>query len=305
MTEQDILNQIEYKIKTARQYEAEGKLLHSVQIYNSIINMKPDYFEAYFSLAELYESLGNIEPALSLLYELLNENEENDEIRLFTGQYLLRNARWEEAIVTLSYILPDDEPMVSFFLGYSYYMMGDYELAKHNYVGFINNEKESELVHEANFHLAKIEIELKNYEKSLKHIKNAEALYSNYWELNLLYAICYYNLDMHTHAIIPIEKSIKLNPKEASSYRWAGKLYLKIGDYLKAEKQFLKFIELTEYASSENYAELAEACLKNKNAKDAVTYFEMAIRLDPENKHAYEGKEYASNLISKNSASDG
>lgn len=305
MKEEEIKYQIDHKMKLARNYEAEGKLLHAVQIYNSVIEAKPEFADAYYNLAELYETLGNIEPALKLLFELLSLDEENKEVRLFIGQYLLRNSRWDEANEVLSFIPPEEEPMVSFFLGYSYYMIGDYELAKINYLNFVSNEKESELIYEANFHLAKIEAALKNYESSLKYLKNAEALYSNYWELSLLYAICYYNLDMHAHASGSVEKSIKLNPKEASNYRWAGKIYLKLGDYLKAEKQFLKFIDAAEEASSENYAELAEACLKNKKAKDALIYFDIALKLDPQNKSALEGKKNAVNIVDNNAASDG
>jgi tetratricopeptide (TPR) repeat protein len=296
--------QIEHKLKMAKEFEVQGKLLHALQLYQAIINEFPSETEAYYSLADIYEQTGNIEPAIEILEGLLDDNPENKEVRLFMGQYLLRNNLWNDAIDVLSYILPDEEPLVSFFLGYAYFMLKDYELARINYINFISCKVETELIYEANLHLAKIEIELRNYERALKYAKKSEALYSNFWELNQIYAICYYNLDMNAHAVSPIEKAIKLNPKESSSYKWAGKIYMKLGDFLKAEKKFIQCLENQINFTPDIYVDLAEACLKGKKISDALRYYETAIKLDPENKIAREGQLLAARLYNKNATTD-
>ena len=292
--------QVQHRLKTAREFEAQGKLLHAVQIYHIIIRDNPDLVEAYFDLADVYESLGNIAPGINLLETLIEKNPEDKDIRLFLGQYLLRNSRWNEAIEVLSYILPEEEQMVSFFLGYSHYMLEEFEIARLNFLNFIPKQKHSELLYEANLYLAKIEVKLKNFEKALTYAKKTEELYSNFWELNFIYADCYYNLGMYAHAVNPVEKAIKLNPKEISIFKLAGKIYLKHGDYLKAEKYFLKFIESIEDVSSDDYAKLGEACLKASKAKDAMNYFDVAISLDPANNSAIEGKKNATKLLNNN-----
>ncbi len=292
--------QLQHRLKTAREFEAQGKLLHAVQVYLLIIQDHPDLIEAYFDLADLYESMGNITPGIELLESLIEQNPDDKDIRLFLGQYLLRNSKWNNAIEVLSYIMPDEEPMVSFFLGYSHFMLQEYEIARINFLNFIPKQKHSELLYEANLYVAKIEVKLKNYERALNYAKKTEELYSNFWELNYIYADCYYNLGMYAHAVNPIEKAIKLNPKENILFRLAGKIYLKHGDYLKAEKNFLKFIESIENVSSDDYTKLGEACLKAAKAKDAMNYFDVAIKLDPQNKFAIEGKKSASKLLNKN-----
>ncbi|MEO8398612.1 MAG: tetratricopeptide repeat protein [Ignavibacteriaceae bacterium] len=297
--------QLQHKIKTAREFEAQGKYLHAVQIYNKIIQDHPELVEAYFDLADLYESLGSIEPGIKLLQNFVDKNPDEKDVRLFLGQYLLRNTKWNEAIEVLSYLLPEEEPVVSFFLGYSHFMLSEYEIAKLNFLNFISKECHSELLNEANLYLAKIEIELKNFESALTYSKKTEGLYANFWELNLIYSKCYYNLAMYAHAINPIEKAIKLNPKELNLYQLAGKIYLKHGDYLKAEKYFLKFIESIGDVSSDDYAKLAEACLRGMKPKEAVNYFDIAIKLDPQNKYAVKGKKDAANLLNKMMVSDG
>lgn len=297
--------QIDHRMKAAANFEDQGKYLHAIQVYKSIINEYPDFTQVYFYLAELYEKMGNLEPAFNLLYSLLETEPDNNEIRLLLGQFLLRNSKWEEAIEILSLILPDENHIVSFFLGYSHFVLKEYEIAKINFLNYISYNEQTELLHEANLYLAKIEIELGNFESALKYAKRTDIIYSNFWELNLIYGIIYYNLGMYAHGIVPIEKAIKLNSKEAASYEWGGKIYLKLGDYLKAEKFFLKYIENMDSVSSDIYTKLGEACLMASKAKDALTYFDVALKLDPENIFAREGKKNASHILNKNIASDG
>ncbi len=176
-------------------------------------------------------------------------------------------------------------------------MLKEYELAKINFLNFLSYNKQSDLLHEANIYLAKIELIFKNYESALAYAKRAEGMYSNYWELNQIYAETYFNLGMYAHAVDFIEKAIKLNSNESSPYEWAGKIYLKQGDYLKAEKNFIKYIESIEDASSDIYTKLAEACLKARKTMDAIAYYDIAIKLDPGNKTALAGKDQASSLL--------
>ncbi len=294
----------EHKIDLAQAFEADGKHLHAIQIYQSILNEYPDEIETYFRIANLYEITGNILPAINLLKQFLEDEPENKDVRLFLGQFFLRNSKWEEAVETLSFILPQEEPVVSFFIGYAHFMLEEFELAKISFLNFISYEKQSELIHEANIYLAKVELKLKNYEEALRYAKKAEAMYANFWELNKIYAETYYNLEMYAHAVKPIEKAIKLNPEIPAPYELAGKIYLKLGDYSKAEKNFLRYIESIEDASSDIYTKLAEACLKNHKAKDALAYYDIAIKLDPHNNTALSGKNKASSIIDSGVVSD-
>ncbi|RKY92789.1 MAG: hypothetical protein DRQ13_10100, partial [Ignavibacteriae bacterium] len=85
---------------------------------------------------------------------------------------------------------------------------------------------------------------------------------------------------------------------------WAGKIYFKNNDYKQAEKHFTRFIELSEDIFSEHYTMLAEAYLRNGKFREAVTYFNSAVKLDPKNKAAVAGKNNAQHLLTKNSISD-
>lgn len=292
-------NQITHKMKLASDYEVQGKLLHAVQIYNSIIAAKPDYVDAYFALGEVYEKLGNIDPAVKMIRNFLKKTPENKEVRIYLSEFLMRNEKWDEANEILSFILPEEEPVISFFLGYSHFMQKDYEVARINFLNFLEHSEPDEMHQEANLYLAKIDINLNDFRSALEFLKKTEIVYSNFWEWNLLISIVYYNLGMFTHAIIPIQKSLKLNPEEKSNNKWAGKIYLKTGDYQKAERQFLKYIDSGESTEADIYSELAGTCLKLNKATDALAYFEIALKLDPENKFAIEGKKHVDTFLKK------
>jgi tetratricopeptide (TPR) repeat protein len=292
-------NQIDHKMKLAAEFEMQGKLLHAAQVYSSIINNKPGFTDAYFALGEVYEKLGNIEPAIELIKNYLSKDPENKEVRIYLSEFLMRNKKWEEANEILSYILPEEEPLISFFLGYSHFMQKDYEVARINFVNFLQRGDQDEMLQEANLYIAKIDINLKDFNSALEFLKKTEAVYSNFWEWNLLISVVYYNLGMYTHAIKPVQKALALNPKERSASKWAGKIYMRTGDYIKAEKQFLNYIEAGDNAEADIYAELAEACLKSKKTADALAYFEIALKLDPENKFALEGKKNVHTILRK------
>ncbi len=292
-------NQIDHKMKLAAEFELQGKLLHAAQIYSSIINSKPDFTDAYFALGEVYEKLGNIEPAIELIKNYLAKNPENKEVRIYLSEFLMRNKKWEEANEILSYILPEEEPVISFFLGYSHFMQKDYEVARINFINFLQHGDTDEMLQEANLYIAKIDINLKDFKSALEFLKKTEVVYSNFWEWNLLISVVYYNLGMYAHAIKPVQKALALNPKERSAGKWAGKIYLRTGDYVKAERQFLNYIEAGDNAEADIYAELAEACLKSKKTTDALAYFEIALKLDPENEFALEGKKNLHTILKK------
>ncbi|OGU77096.1 MAG: hypothetical protein A2V93_05070 [Ignavibacteria bacterium RBG_16_34_14] len=293
----DTKYKIENRLKSARDYEANGDNLHAMQIYNSIIEDEPDFAEAYFSLAELFEKQGNIESAKKLLTDYLNKKPGNNLVRLFYAQLLLRNSQWEDVIDILQSLSIDEEPIAAFFLGYSFFMLKNYEHAKINFQHFINSGKKTELLHQTYIYLAKTEIQLRNFESALEYAKKSEIVYSNFWELNLVFAIIHYHLDMYTHAISSISKALKLNANEPTVYKWAGKIFLKVREYLKAEENFLKYIGMVEYPASEIYSELGEAYFKTNKVKDALQYYELALKIDPFNKFAVEGKKKAALIL--------
>lgn len=295
---------LKQKLDTAASFKAQGKHLHAIQLYEQLIREFPDDPNLYFELAELYELSGSLNSSMNLLETYLENNQFNAEAKFFYGQFLLKKQLWEKAIDVFSSFQPEDKPLSLFFLGYAYFMIKDYELARINFLSFLNNPVDRELEYQANIFLAKIEIELKDFERALEYAKQSELLFNSYWELYKIFAECYNNLGMNTHAVLSIEKAIKLNPKETELYEIAGRVYKYAGDYHKAEQYFVKYVESSDNINPITFAHLGETYIKLDKLHSAKNYFELALKIDPNNLSALNGLEQLSlkrkSSISKN-----
>lgn len=270
---------IKYKLKLASTLISEGKNLHAAQIYRKLIDEdgREDY---YFNLAELYEDIGFVDAGKNILIELLEIKNDDENIAMFLGQYLLRNSRWFEAIEILIPI-SNLSPSTAFLIGYAYLMLNEFELAKEYFTNYLEVDEKTELKQEANLYLAKIEFELHNYNLALDYANKAKYLYSDFWELNLILAKVYYNLNMFTHAVTPIQKALKLNAHDAVVQEFAGKIYYQLQDYRKAEMFFAQCIELSSDVSAEIYTLLAKSFLKQRKSVEAKMFFDLALKVDP------------------------
>jgi tetratricopeptide (TPR) repeat protein len=279
---------IKYRLKLAEQFISEGKNLHAVQIYlNLIEETGRDQF--YFDLAQLYEEMDFIEGGKKILSELLEYNIDNANARLFLGEYLLRNSMWLEAIEVLKTISDLTSPTI-FLIGYAYLMLKEFELSKEYFTKYVSKDEKSELKQEANLYLAKIEYELSNFDSALNYAKNAQIIYSDFWELNLILAKVYYSLGMFTHANSPIQKALKSNPKDTNVLEFAGKISFQLSEYKNAEKYFSEFIEQSSEVSAEIYTLLAKSFLKQRKIEEANLFFELALKIDPTYQQAITGK---------------
>ena len=293
----------QHKIKSAKDFESQGKLLHAIQIYKVLIEDYPDQAESYINLADAYQIIGQKESAERILESIITRQPENHELSIYFAQFLMQNKEWNRALDKLSELSSED-PFVSYLIGFIYFMQNKPETAKLHFLRFIISDEEPELIHEAYLFLAKIEMELKQYKGALKYANKAKIMYDNHWELYLIYARVYYNLQMYTHSAESILEGIKLNPDETQLYEWAGKIYLKLNNFIKAKKYFEKHIDLKESITSDDYLHLANVCVQTGELKEALNFFDTAIKLDPKNSSALEGFEKTNNLINKKIASD-
>ena len=293
----------QHKIKSAKEFEAQGKYLHAIQVYQLLIDEFPELPEPYINLADIYQLKGKKKSAEKILKLILDRQPDNYEIKLYYIQFLMHNKEWDKAL-NLLLSLSIEDPFASYLTGYCYFNLNEYELAKVHLLGFIISDEEPELIHEAFLILAKLELELNQYKNALKYAKKAEVMYDDDWELQLIIAKIYYYLQMYTHSSDSINKGIKLNKKEAALYKWAGKINLKLDNFNKAKKYFEKHIDLKDDITSNDYTYLADACLKSGKLNEALSFYNTAIKLDPKNELALEGKSTTNDLLNNKLASD-
>lgn len=269
---------ISNKLSQAAQFSSKGKNLHAVQILKSLME-ENNSEEIYFQLAELYEDMGFILSGKNVLLELISIKPDNQETKLYFGQYLLRNGQWFEAIDVLNAV-SDSAFSAHFLIGYAYMMLKEFELSGEYFRKYLSGSDNSELKQEAKVYLAKIEFELQHFDEALRYAKDAAYLYDDFWELNLIFAKIYYSLGMFTHAVSPIQKALKLNAKEPAVLEFAGRIYFNLAEYKKAESYFTKFINSCPEVSAEIYTLIARSFLKQRKIEEANLFVELALQID-------------------------
>lgn len=275
------------KIKKAINLEEEGKYLHALQIYKSLLNEQPDNRVLVIRLADLYDKLNNRNAASGILEEYISENPNDNDVILYFGEFLIKNSEFEKATDILTFVDGEFKGAADYMIAVSYFKMGEYEISKLNLEQFIENNKGSNLIPDAYIHLAKSLMELKNFDEALDVMKKCETIFSLNWEVHLVLAQIYYFKEMFFHAYEEIKNAIKLE-SNLILFEWAGKISLKLGKYENAEK-FLRNSLKGNKVDSEIYSLLGITYLKIQDMEKAKRHFSKALEIDPEDQIALDG----------------
>lgn len=289
--------QIEFKLNNAKKFAASGKFLHASQLYKSLIEEFPDNAEPYFQLAQLYQDQNLSKESENLLLNYLNENPDRIDVIIYLAQIYLKSSKWNEVVEILTPVTPDEEPYALFLIGYAYFMLEDYEIAKINFENFLKFNNEPELFYETQLFLSKIYLAQSKFNKALEYAEKSEKFYSNYWELKFIYAEIYLSTKMINHAIKNIETCIKMSTANYKVYKLAGEIYYKAKNYIKSEKYFVECISLNENQSTYLYIKLADICIKNKKIDEAVNYYDLVLKMNSKHNIALKGKKNALALL--------
>jgi len=286
MSELEIKYYSEKKLEEAKTFLDENKPLHALQICLSLTDKVPDYKYAYIKAAQIYRMLGNINPAVCLLNDYLEEYPEDSELRFYAGHFMLENEKWNEAIDVFSYITPEDEPLTAYFLGYAYYMSQDYELSIHYFLKFLKLNKHQDFIIDSYVYLAKCYLEKTDYEKALNYIKKAEGIVSHNWEVNLILAQAYTGLGMFTHAQAPILRALKIVPDEPSCCLAAGNIFFENGEYDKAANYLKNYLDNSVEALDSSYTLYASILYMQKRYTESVAYYDLYLSIHPDDENA-------------------
>jgi len=274
-------------VAQVERYKEAGNLLHAYQICSSLIEDYEDELDSYMIFSEVCEAMGNINPAIEVLKNYTANYPDDKYGIMYFGEFLLRNSRWDEAINTLSFVLPEDVPEVSFLIGYAHFMLQEYQHAALHLKRYMKIIK-SKLEPEAIFLLIKSQIQLNEYSDALKLLKKYEKTFRYDDTFNMLYGIVYYELEMIEHAVTHIENALAVSPANPDLNFWAGKIYFKVQNYSKAESSLLFFVKHSEIITPEACYLLAEVYLQQNNIDEAFNYYDLAVKLEPQKRRFIE-----------------
>lgn len=282
------MDQLDYKLQLASDFENNKKYLHALQIYEPLL-LNPDFERiATLRLSNIYEKLNKANKSINLLSSYCEAHPDDIILIKYFIHLLLRIHRYEEAIKYLSGTQKDKHPDFYFLNGYAHYHVAEFEIARINFDEFLKDNNESDLIGEAHHYLARIFRRIKLFDDAQKHIQIAEDLSVRDPDVYLTFAQIYYSKEMYLHAEEKIRKALSLNSENPGYIKWAGKIFYKMNEYEKAEYYFLNFLS-SSVPDAELYSLLGFVCLKNNKKDDAVKYFNKALGIDPNSDLALKG----------------
>lgn len=274
--------EIESKKKIAEKYIAENKPLHAIQIYNYLLN-ETDEPEYKFLLAEIYRDMGYISAYEKYLIDFLDDFPDDDEIRFEISTFLMEYESWENIINVLSVVDTIKRPQFNFMIGYAYFKLNDWKLARHHLELYLNSRQKIELKFECLFHLGLIDLKEGNYDEAIKKFKATEFHFNSHPDFYFHLANAYRLSGMFTHASLYIVKSLRLNKRNAKAYIEAAKIYNALEQFEKAEKHLKKYSELENNNSSEYNLALAETYIGLKKFEQAQACLSIVEEDEPDN----------------------
>lgn len=269
------------KLSLAASYESLENYLHAIQIYTSLIEEDESYIETYLRFIKLYERTGRTEEAVKVVDKMITLNPKKDYALITSVEFYMQYSFWEKAAEVLSALDAADYPFIDYWRGLCYYNLKNYDAARFPLEYYYKNSDVDDLATQVLLLLVKVEFELCNFEVALEYAKKFEYLDSHNWEINLLFANIYFELDMLTHAVIKIEKAFRRKKRKPEIMETAAKIYFRSGEYDKAEKYFDLLLESTDEISAEVYSYIAAIAKERKEFDKAQLYYELALKIDP------------------------
>ncbi len=275
------------KIEQAEKFEAEGKLLHALQIYKSLTEGENPSATAVIKLSLLYEKMDRTDVGIKTLEDFLEESPNEQKVRRFYLQYLIKQKQYQKAIDVASLISKEEDPSVYTLVGLAYYYLDEYEIAKINFEEYVNS-KEKTLLPEAYFYIASCYFKMTKLDEALKYIEKSEKLFSLNPELHLVKGMTYYAKKMYFHAFDALQQAELLDKENFLTKELKAKVLYELGEYKKAENVLAEILK-DESHNHEHFSLLGLIYLELNEKEKAREYFEKALELNPDYEEAKEG----------------
>lgn len=276
----------DYLFNKALELEKENKLLHSIQFFQNLLNDAKYRKVSYIKLAAIYDKLNRTDASVSLLKSYLkNVDNDEDEIRIFLSELLIKINLFNEAIENLSIIKNGLIAEIYFLFGMAYYGLKQYEVAKINFEEFLRLNEKAEFVIETYIYLTNIALATGKYNDALNIIEKIKEIGQDNLEMWYTAAKVYFAKNMFYHAGESIKKALQLNPNNTDLLFLGAKIDFYKGDFELGELKIKMFESLTESTLESNILH-GQICYSLNKIGEALKYFNNALNLSPENKIA-------------------
>ena len=287
-----------------------GKNEDALTYYQKALELNPFLSEAYNNIAVIFKNLGRYDEAESVLKNAVKVKPDNT-----------------NAMSNLSNLTLDKNHSQEYGKAFKLYEEGKLFDARDVLLKLLNKNPESINLLKS---LGIVHHQLNEFEKSAEYYKRILSIDNNNSEAEYSLGVCYQNLDNNELALAHYKKAIELNPEYIDAYNNLGLLYASLKNYSEAEKyyrQALKYnpeyfnaiinlgslrlleddfeaageyfnkalfiadnIENNDAGKAVAYSNIGFMHLRKKEIEEAIKFFDIGIKLNPESVLAHYNK---------------
>ena len=280
-------------LEQARSYVAEGKLLHATQIYHRLTMVVPHVDAAWIELSKAYVELKRFDVAERTLLQALKISADPSEAFYLLGTLHLKTENFTSALDFFRKLLDKEEMLSRTLRAHLHFNVGLAYWGKENWtLSELHFRKVREL--NANFpriseSIAELLLRRGAVLEAIKVLKRGMITEPYSWIGHYLLGIAYTRSKEWQKALNEFATAIEMDPGEPRAWQMCGEVLITLQQLDQAEHYLRKALELNP--------SLADACadygfvfLKRGDFRRANEYFEQALRLEPGNPKAQQGK---------------
>ena len=278
--------QIHTILESAREFAAEGKLLHAAQLYHRVMHALPTLDEPYLRLSQIYLEMGRVDLAEKMLGAGQTRNPDNTLFVRLLGESQLQRGAFADALSTFRSLAHRRMPDVHFHLGLAYLHLGQLSRAEAEFQTTILLDERWPRAHEA---LGEVFMRRKNFDGAIRELERGVQIdpYSGIGH-RLLGVALTSRLEL-SRAIEHLILAVDIDPKDAEAWQLCGDVLLRMRRFEEAEPYLTKALKLNP-RSAETSICIGFLCLHRGDRAKALQAFNRALELQPGHPRAVDGK---------------
>ncbi|MEK6649649.1 MAG: tetratricopeptide repeat protein [Bacteroidota bacterium] len=276
----------------ARGFAAEGKWLHAIQVYRTILAELPASDDAVVELGSAYAALGQLQAAESLLLDRASTSDRPEPFLFVLGTILFRAGRVADAHRHFIRVLRVERRLDRHVRGRLHYFLGaifaderKWSVAEHHFRSVLQVEPAFPRIHESIAEVLLRRGRLDDAESELTLAIKEEPMS---WTAHYLRGLLATRRRRWEEALESFTHAVGIDPKEPRGWHKCGEALLALRRLSDSERYLRKALELNP-AMTDAVVEFGYLALQRGDTEAAEELFERALQMDPGHRRAMAG----------------
>ena len=295
-------------------YDNLGDLIAAKHAYLQVLELRPEYIDAFRSLAIVYIKAEKFDEAIETAKKAIELSGDDYSLYYVLGTACMASKRFEDSVTYIEKAIELNPENLQLYnnLGTSYLTIGNFDMALATYEKALKIDETDALTYfniasilqiqekhvEACEYFAKAhqydpeddnyivawavsEVKAGMFREAIEHYKFLASAYPQKTTYKFNLACCYQVVGEYEIAISLLKQLVMMNPKAANFLKKLASIYIATGQLANAKEIYEKIIKQGTVAF-ETYYELAMLCTKTGDSDRAEQILKKVIGLNPE-----------------------